>query len=340
MDAPPVRSTRRRAGRDGACVLRNRRLAVGDPRRVLEPEDHRRQRVRAVLPRQLRLLGPFHLRPLPRRRDPHAPRARAPRCVETRRDRLGARDRRDLGRPRLLVLAVELLCTADRHRPRRVLRLALAGGRPPRRGNRRRDDRRARPAGRAPPFAERRVGRSVQARHERPGDRGAPPRSGSRHRRLQTRVREPHAPEGKGAEGRGIAQHTGHGPRGNRRPRASARSVALRHRARRRPPPRGPRIHRPRASRLRRCAVRDRRPQPVLQRVLRGPDGVGDARPDPADLGPTAPPGRDAEAGAARQAGRSRARGARPGRRGPAGRSRPAGRRVRARARSNRRPRR
>ena len=55
-------------------------LAVPDAEHVLEPEGRRRQRLRAeqlVLPRQLGLLRPVDLRPLPRRRDPREPRARA-----------------------------------------------------------------------------------------------------------------------------------------------------------------------------------------------------------------------------------------------------------------------
>ena len=65
------------ARRDGARVLGDRRLPVRDARRLLEPEGDRRERVRAVLPRQLRLLRPVGLRPLPRRRDPRRARDRA-----------------------------------------------------------------------------------------------------------------------------------------------------------------------------------------------------------------------------------------------------------------------
>ncbi len=63
-----------RAGRDGARVRRGRRLPVADPRRLLEPEREGVQRLRAVLPRQLRLLGPVRLRTVPDGRDPRVAR--------------------------------------------------------------------------------------------------------------------------------------------------------------------------------------------------------------------------------------------------------------------------
>ena len=61
---------------DGGRVRLRRPLPVGDERRLLEPDRDRRQRLRAVLPRQLGLLGSVDLRPLPRRRDPRDARAR------------------------------------------------------------------------------------------------------------------------------------------------------------------------------------------------------------------------------------------------------------------------
>ena len=54
----------------GARLRRGRRVPVGHARRLLEPERDRRQRLRAVLPRQLGLLGSVDLRALPRGRDP------------------------------------------------------------------------------------------------------------------------------------------------------------------------------------------------------------------------------------------------------------------------------
>ena len=60
-----------------ARVRRDRRVAVGDARRLLEPEGDRLERVRAVLPRELGLLGPLDLRPLPRGRDRGRARGRA-----------------------------------------------------------------------------------------------------------------------------------------------------------------------------------------------------------------------------------------------------------------------
>ena len=68
----PARSARplRRPRRDRARLCRDRPLSVGDAGGVLEPEAAGRQRLCAVLPRQLRLLGPVDLRPLPRRRHP------------------------------------------------------------------------------------------------------------------------------------------------------------------------------------------------------------------------------------------------------------------------------
>ena len=53
----------------------------GHARGLLEPEAAGRQRVRAVLPRQLRVLGSVDLRPLPRGRDPGDARARPARAA-------------------------------------------------------------------------------------------------------------------------------------------------------------------------------------------------------------------------------------------------------------------
>ena len=104
-------------------------LPVGDARGLLEPEADRRQRVRPVLPRQLGLLGPVDLRPLPRRRDPGDAGARPARAARAARSPRRRRDRRDLGRPALLVLAVELRRADRGHARGRGGDLALACGR-------------------------------------------------------------------------------------------------------------------------------------------------------------------------------------------------------------------
>ena len=72
-----VEGARAPTDRDGGRVRRDRDLPVADPRRLLEPEGDHRERLRAVLPRQLALLGPLDLRALPRRRDPRRARGRA-----------------------------------------------------------------------------------------------------------------------------------------------------------------------------------------------------------------------------------------------------------------------
>ena len=66
----------------------DRDLPVDDAGHVLEPEGDRRQRVRAVLPRQLGLLRPVGVRAISRRRDHGVPRRRA--LLGTRADRRGA----------------------------------------------------------------------------------------------------------------------------------------------------------------------------------------------------------------------------------------------------------
>src|SRR5439155_3359911 len=119
----------RRADADGPRLRRRRRLPVRDARRLLESEGDRGQCLRAVLPRQLRLLGPVDLLALPRRRDYREPRPRSPRKRAPSRPLRSRRDLRDLGRAAALVLAVELRRADRRDRRRVVLRLALAGGR-------------------------------------------------------------------------------------------------------------------------------------------------------------------------------------------------------------------
>ena len=116
----------RRADRDGPRVRARRHRAVDQPRHLLEPEAARRQHVRAVLPRQLGLLGPVDLRALPRRCDPGEPGRRALLTLAAGRDRRADRDRRDVDRAALLVLAVELH-RADR-RARRGHRATRGAG--------------------------------------------------------------------------------------------------------------------------------------------------------------------------------------------------------------------
>ena len=88
----------RGAGRHRAGVCGRRPLPVGHARGLLEPEAAGRQRVRALLPRQLRLLGSVDLRPLSRRRDPGDARARPARAARAAARRGNRRDRRHVGR--------------------------------------------------------------------------------------------------------------------------------------------------------------------------------------------------------------------------------------------------
>ena len=116
-----------------AYALRGR-LPVGAARRLLEPGGDRRQRLRAVLPRQLGVLGSVDLRPLPRRRDPRDADRRSPRrrrALEAR--RALRRGRRHLGRSLPLVLAVELRRPGERRRRRDGGRLGASRGRRARR---------------------------------------------------------------------------------------------------------------------------------------------------------------------------------------------------------------
>ena len=108
----------------------DRRVPVVDARGVLEPEGRRRERLRTVLPRQLRLLGSVDLRPLSRDRDPRQ-RSRACSSGCRRPQALGARrgHRRDVDRPLPLVLADELRRALRRRRRRCDGRVGPSGAR-------------------------------------------------------------------------------------------------------------------------------------------------------------------------------------------------------------------
>src|SRR5581483_5766692 len=275
----------RRAGRDGAGLRVDRRLPVRHPRRLLEPEGDRRERLRAVLPRELGLLRPLRVRAVPRRRDAGGARAGPVRPQPPRRLRLGGGDRADLAGAALLVLAVELRGADGRRRGRRRGALALAGGgRPRRRGGRDRGGR----AGDAahPPLAAARVRVGPEQGVERPGeaghpgdpDRPPPSRRGRRDRRVQARLRRPGGAEGQGAEGGRLAQHGGDGRGRDRCPGAAPARLARLRLALRHAAACGLVLQGPRLPRDRRRDRGDRRAQPVLQRALRGSDVLGPAR--------------------------------------------------------------
>ena len=308
----------RRPRRDRAPLCRCRALPVGDPRGLLEPEAAGRQRLRALLPRQLGLLGPVDLRPLPRRRDPRDAGARPPRLAEQAPRRRDRRDRRDLGRPPVLVLTVELRRADRGHARGRRPDLALAcrgGARSARRGARLGRLRHAAGA----PRAAAGVAAGSQLGHERPGrarrqraqDRRRPSGPRRRHRQLQARVRREDRAEGGGAEEGRLALDAG--DRGRRDGRAGARAALLA-RLRRA----GDGLSQPRqvgcgtrGTRRGAYAWRDRRAQPLLQRALRGSDHVGAARPDRARQPPTgrrspSPRDRDLEARARARAAHRR----------------------------------
>ena len=194
----PPRAARplRRAGRDRARVRRRRALPVGDAGGLLEPEAAGRQRLRAVLPRQLGLLGSVDLRALSRRRDPRDAGARPPRRARPAARRRDRRDRRGLDRPALLVLAVELRGADRGNARRRRGDLALARGRGAGGARGRARLGRLRDAAGAPRAAAG-VARRAQLGHERPRrsrrqrppDRRGPPDRRRRHRQLQAGVR-------------------------------------------------------------------------------------------------------------------------------------------------------
>ena len=226
----------RRADGDGARLLGDRDLPVRDARRLLEPEAARLERLRAVLPGQLRLLGPVHLRALPGRGDPRPARGGVVHARPAGAARGDGRDRGDLGRPLLLVLAVEL---------RRARRRSRAGG-GVRVGPARVRSSRSSPvvivAGRCLRGAER-AARRLRPQHEehdqRPRHAGAarrahrrpPPGRGRRDRRLQARLCRARGPEGQGA-GRGrVAHDAGDGRRRGRDRRLRALRLAARRRA-------------------------------------------------------------------------------------------------------------
>ena len=69
VDAAPGRGDARRARRPGDRARRRRLLGVRDEAPAAEPAGHQLEPVRVLLPRQLALLRPEHLRALPHRRD-------------------------------------------------------------------------------------------------------------------------------------------------------------------------------------------------------------------------------------------------------------------------------
>ena len=228
-----VEGARASADRDGGRVRRDRDLPVADPRRLLEPEGDHRERLRAVLPRELALLGPLDLRAFPRRRDPRRARGRALRRP-ARLDLRRVHGRRPLDRSRLLVLPVELR-RARRRRARgdRAL-VGATRGRRARAGGLRSARRRLRRAVRArgDPRQHRPCdGKPVDARDGGPAHRRGPPARGRRARRVQERVRRAgRLPRGGPCAG-GVAQHAGHRRGGARRAGLAPVRVARRDRA-------------------------------------------------------------------------------------------------------------
>ena len=257
-------------------------------RRLLEPEGDRRQRVRAVLPRQLALLGSVDLRALPRRRDPRLPRRRALRGP--------ARERRRSRRRVIAVLWVGLVFSFSQSSF-----VALVAG-VARRGGARRGGRRAL----VPLAARRRLRRArrfsaPQRARRAPGRRSTGATSGRSSlvgNGVGSRATTRSSASGIG----GFQRRTRNGldlprratpsapPRTRRRsrwrPRAGSRGCCSRlarslagARRRRSAAPRE--LRRTRSAWRRPGAGGDRRAQPVLQRVLRGPDDVGPPRPSP-----------------------------------------------------------
>ena len=143
--------------------------------------------------------------------------------------------------------------------------------------------RRAGHAERAPrPLRAQLEERDERPRHARPqrrAHRRPPPARGRRDRRLQARLRRARRPEGQGAERRRLAHDAGHGRGRGRDRRLRALRLAASGGAPPRLPPLRARPGRPRRAHLRPRDRRRRRPQPLLQRVLRGPDRLGRHRP-------------------------------------------------------------
>ena len=195
------------------------------------------------------------------------------------RDLAHGRDRRDLGGPVLLLFPVELRDARGRRPRRRRVRLAPTRGRRHRAG-------RCAPAcgrrhergdGRAERGPEPRLERPVQAGHQWIADRARAPGAGCGDRRVQAGVRRSLPPEGQGTQEGRVTRHAGDGGRRGRPPGTAAPRLAVRRGDRRRVArgivlvPRADEADPGTAVRL------DRRPQPLLQRVLRRPDDVGGA---------------------------------------------------------------
>ena len=285
--APPLGGRAlRRADPDGDRLCGDRDRAVDQPRHLLEPEAARRQHLRALLPRQLRLLGPVDLRALPGRVHPGEPDRRALLALCPGRAPGCGRDCRRLDGTDLLVLAVELPGPDRRRGPGRGARVgpARAAPRLPRRGGvraRRRGG--AERAPRRPAPRERRAQpgdeRPLEADQERLQDRRAPSRGRRRDRRLQARLRETGPPAVEGAGGRRLARHADHGDRRERPAGPAAARLARVREPRARLSPARLRPAVPDRAHLRARLRRDRRSQPLLQRFLRGPDRLGRSRP-------------------------------------------------------------
>ncbi len=281
VDPAGAHAGRRRARPARPHRGRARRLRVRDGRGALEPEDHRCQQPQQHGARELAVLRPEHLRPVPDGRAPGDPRrAHLGRTRWSSRG-AGAAVRAAVGRPdRELLAVVDARPHRRRDRPaRRALRHRQGCGRRGRRGARRR--RRARRAlGRAAD-QPRLVGGHRQL-HRRPvgaraGRRRALCRAPDRRLGLgQLPPRLPRADEHlRRARRRRLAHHPAHGRRrgGHRRaarlPRAAGR---LAHRA----VARGAPIGRGRGGG--RGLRGDGAPLLVLRRVPRGPAHVGAAR--------------------------------------------------------------
>ncbi|CAA9515546.1 MAG: hypothetical protein AVDCRST_MAG53-3005, partial [uncultured Solirubrobacteraceae bacterium] len=289
---PPARARRRldaapgpsvpRCARGAGAGLRGRRLRrVRDAHAAAQPQGHLLQPVRGVLPGQLALLRPEHLRPLPRAGDAGGVRRARVDGAPARRRWRGGGARRALGGARADVLAV-VVHRADR-RPRGARRPAVEPAPGPRRRGRARGRRcgpgRARARGDQP---ERRLGRRARQGDERPlrprGGRRAHGRRAARGR-LGLRLVPAGLPARGGglrpAGGRGVAHDSGDGRRGAGGSRPARLSRAARrdlHASR------AGRAAGPRARVRARGVLRAGRSHAAVRGLPRGPADLGAAR--------------------------------------------------------------